>query len=66
MNQKHHYIVSAIIAVHPNECMCPMGAVCEEGELNGILKNQGVRRYKMKSVDDEPIAGWEEKDWTMI
>ena len=63
---KQHYIVQAIMAVHPNDCLCPVGAVCAEDELNGILKSHGVKGYKIKSIDDEPVTDWENKDWVMI
>jgi hypothetical protein len=63
---KQHFIVQAVMAVYPKDCLCPVGAVCEQGELHGALKSQGVKSYKLKSVDGELVADWEQKDWVVI
>jgi len=60
---KHHYIVSAIMN---GDFLCPMGAVCEEEELKAILKRQGVKRFKVKMIDAEPVEAWEEGDWQEV
>ncbi|MCL1805403.1 MAG: hypothetical protein FWG28_05320 [Clostridiales bacterium] len=63
---KQHFIVQAIMTVHPKDCLVPVGAVCTREELHGVLKTQNVKGYKMKSIDDEPVADWEKADWVMI
>ena len=63
---KQHFVTQAIMAMYPKDCLCPIGAVCEKNELDTVLKGQGVKGYKLKSVDGEAIADWEKKDWVMI
>ena len=60
---KHHYIV---LAVMWHDYLCTVGAVCAKDELNDFLKGHGVKKFKMKVVDDEPVVAWEESDWTPV
>lgn len=60
---KHHYIVYALMTY---DAVCRMGAICAEGELRPTLARKGVKSYKLISLDDEEMDGWEEKDWTII
>lgn len=60
---KHHYIVEAVMLYWGTEFLCPMGAVCTRGELGGTLKHLGVKSYKIKAVDWDPVAGWENTEW---
>ena len=60
---KHHYIMLAWMNY---EAVCRMGAICAEQELHRVLGRRNVKGYKMISVDDEPIGGWEEKEWQFI
>lgn len=62
---KHHYIVQAIMRHWSQEFLCPMGAVCTLDNLGFELKRKGVKSYKIKSIDGEPIADWDQSDWVM-
>jgi len=61
--KKQHFVVNAIMKPHLHECLCPVGAVCAKEELSAALKAKGVIRYKVKSIDSEPVEGWEKADW---
>ena len=63
---KKHYVVQAIMKHWKYEFQCPMGAFCTEEELGAILKGKGVKSYKVKTVDDEPVAGWEKTEWVLV
>jgi hypothetical protein len=63
---KHHYIVRAVIRQNGQEFLCPLGAVCQEEELGNELKRHDVMRYKIKSVDDEHVADWENTEWIPV
>ncbi|MDR0469758.1 MAG: hypothetical protein LBH09_07280 [Peptococcaceae bacterium] len=63
---KHHYIVQAIMGLWSQEFLCPMGAQCLEAELGGVLKHLGVKRYRIKSIDEEVIADWENSEWVTV
>ena len=63
---KQHYIVQAVMAHWSQEFLCPMGAFCVKEELGAILKGKGVARYKIKSVDGDPVAHWEESEWVPV
>ena len=43
--------------------LCPIGAICTEEELGAYLRSQGAKGYKIKTIDNEPVAGWEDGDW---
>jgi hypothetical protein len=60
---KHHYVVQAIMRHWTQEFLCPMGAVCTIEELNAILRHKGVKSFKIKSIDGEPVEGWENTEW---
>ena len=60
---KHHYIV---IAIMRHDEVCPMGAICAEEELSGVLRSRGVKRYKLKILDDELIPEWDKADWQPV
>jgi len=49
-----------------HDYLCTVGAVCAKDELNDFLKGHGVKKFKMKVVDDEPVVAWEESDWTPV
>ena len=63
---KHHYVVRAIIRQNGQEFLCPLGAVCPEEELGNELRRQNVKSYKIKSVDSERIADWEDAEWIQV
>ena len=63
---KQHYVVQAVMYHWSQEFQCPMGAFCTREELGGALKGKGVLRYKIKKVDDEPVANWEAAEWTPV
>ena len=63
---EHHYILQTTMRIRDNEFLSPLGLVCAEGELNDRLKLAKVVRYKIKKIDDDPVAGWEGADWTPI
>ena len=60
---KRHYIVQALLRQNDQEFLCPIGAVCTQEELNGILRRQSAISYKIKSIDGEPVVGWEDTGW---
>ena len=60
---RHHYIVQAVIRQNGQEFLCPLGAICEKEDLGKELIRHRVNRYKIKSVDDEPVADWESTEW---
>ena len=63
---KHHYIVEAIMGDQYDEYLCPLGATCERGELGETLMHLGAKSYRIKSVDWEPVADWENTDWISV
>jgi hypothetical protein len=48
------------------DAVCRIGALCAEHELQGILTRKGAKGYKLISVDDVTVDGWEDKDWISI
>ena len=63
---EHHYILQATMRLRDNEFLCPIGAVCAEGDLNDTLKHAKVVRYRIKQIDDDPMPDWENAEWTPI
>lgn len=63
---QHHYILQATIRIRDNEFLCPIGALCEEEELNAKMKHAKVVRYRIKKIDDDLIPGWDAADWTPV
>ena len=66
MGAKHHYIVSGVMRPYTNDCLVPVGAICEEKNLGEELKHINVVRYKIKSVDGKAVPDWESKDWITV
>jgi len=60
---KHHYVVQAIMRHWSQDFQSSMGAVCTLEELSVVLKHKGVRSYKIKKIDEDPVADWEKSDW---
>ena len=63
---KHHYIVCGVMHPYTNDCLVPVGAICEEEQLGAELRHIKVTRYKIKSVDGKPVDGWENSDWVEV
>ena len=63
---KHHYVVSGVMHPYTNDCLVPVGAICEEQELGENLKHLNVKRYKVKSIDGKPVPDWEKSDWVAV
>ena len=63
---KRHYVVQAIMRHWSQDFQCSMGAVCALEELGTVLKHKGVRRYKIKSIDGEPVINWDNADWIAV
>ena len=62
----HHYIVQTLVRTDHGdnqEFLCPMGAICKIDELGFILKQRRVTRYRIKAIDREPVADWEQSEW---
>jgi hypothetical protein len=60
---KHHYIVYARMKY---DAVCRFGAICAEEDFHAVLTRKNIVGYKLISVDDIEINGWNEKDWIMI
>ena len=63
---EHHYILYTTMRVRGHEFLCPFGAICAKEGLNDILKRADVIRYKIKLIDDDPVADWEKSEWTPV
>ena len=63
---EHHYILQAAMLVRGARFLCPLGAVCTEEDLNDNLKRAQVFKYKIKQIDDDPIADWEKSEWKPV
>ena len=63
---ERHYILQATVRLRDNEFLCPIGIVCEEADFVEKLKHASIVRYKVKQVDGDPVAGWENSDWVPV
>lgn len=67
MQMKHHYIVKTLMRhEYWYEWVCRVGTICPEEELSDFLKLQGVTKYKIMSVDDDPVPDWDQSAWIPV
>jgi hypothetical protein len=60
---RHHYVIYAWMKY---DAVCKMGAICIEQDLHSMLSKRDVKGYKVISVDDEPVAGWNDTEWRLL